>query len=622
MSRLVLVSLVLLGCGQGRPGLVGGGDPPGDASPGGEPEMPPSGVAGQHGAAFRLWAPHAQSVSVVGDFNNWDAAATPLMAHLGAPGIFSAFIADAQAGQRYRFIVHGAGGDVERADPRGRAMDDVKGASILVDPTIYAWQSTSFTPPPPPQRIVYELLVGTFNPPGGKTPGRWTDAAAKLDYLAALGVTLIEVMPPAEFNGSQSWGYNTAVPFALEQSYGAPDDFRAFVDAAHARGMGVLVDVVHNHYDDVVLRCFDGDCMGADGVYFYTDGRRNTPWGPRADFGRAEVQRYILDDTRMWLDEYRADGFRWDSVSNIRQANGADNAEGIALLRQASDLVHQTPGAIQVAEDLQGYDAITRPTKDGGFGFDTQWDAAFFHPVDDAILAGTDAQRSMAAVRDAIVHGYGGQPFARVIYTESHDEVANGKQRIPQMVSPADPGSYAARKRSTLGAALVFTAPGTPMIFMGQELLESGYFADNHPLDWSKATRYAGIVQLYRDLIALRRNRADLTRGLAGAHVDVFHVNDASKVIAYRRWDQGGPGDDVVIAANFSGTRFPVYQIGLPSAGTWRVRFDSDARTYSPDYGDLGLDDVVAQPTPRDGQPCNGSVALAPYSVVILSQDR
>jgi 1,4-alpha-glucan branching enzyme len=201
-----------------------------------------------------------------------------------------------------------------------------------------------------------------------------------------------------------------------------------------------------------------------------------------------------------------------------------------------------------------------------------------------------------------------------VVYTEDHDEVANGKQRIPEMISPGDAGSLAARKRSTLGAALVFTAPGIPMIFMGQEFLMNGTFANTPPLDWSRTTTYAGILQMYRDLIALRRTLP----GLKGEHIAVHHVNDSAKVIAYRRWNQGN--DDAVVVANFANHAFTSYLVGLPRAGTWHVRFQGDSRTYAADFGGAAAADITATATARDGLPATGSVVLGPWSAVILSQ--
>jgi len=262
----------------------------------------------------------------------------------------------------------------------------------------------------------------------------------------------------------------------------------------------------------------------------------------------------------------------------------------------------------------------------GGTGFDAQWDPSLFHPVKDALVATDDAVRDMHAVANAINGGFHGGPMERVIFTEDHDQVSpqNGPTnlRICALVAPDSPGGTLARKRATLGATIVLTAPGIPMLFMGQEFLESLPFPFRQAaaLDWSKADANAGIVQMFRDLVKLRRNAGGASRGLTGAHTDVFHVNDAAKVIAFRRWDSGGPGDEVIVLANFSAKPFPRYLIGLPAAGTWHVRFNGDTPAYSPDFGSTPSDDVVATPTPRDGQPFMGAAAVGAYAAVILSQ--
>jgi 1,4-alpha-glucan branching enzyme len=237
-----------------------------------------------------------------------------------------------------------------------------------------------------------------------------------------------------------------------------------------------------------------------------------------------------------------------------------------------------------------------------------------------AIITGRDQDRSMRAVRDAILGRYNGDALQRVVYTESHDEVANGRARVPSDIWPGNAGSWYSRKRSTLGAALVFTAPGIPMIFQGQELLEDEWFRDTDPIDWSKKERFAGIFRLYRDLVRLRRNWWDDTRGLRGQKVDVFHVNDADKVIAFHRWDRGGPGDDVVVVLNFADRAYDSYTIGLPCGGAWQVRFNSDWRGYSEDFGDHPGYDTRADPDERDGLPFSGDVGVGPYAALILTQ--
>src|SRR4030095_16201981 len=172
------------------------------------------------------------------------------------------------------------------------------------------------------------------------------------------------------------------------------------------------------------------------------------------------------------------------------------------------------------------------------------------HPVRDALVTPNDRDRDMGAIAQAIYHRYGTYACERVIYTESHDEVANGHTRVPSEIWPGNPASWFSKKRSTLGAALVFTAPGIPMIFQGQEFLEDEYFHDDAPLDWSKATTFAGIRQLYTDLIRLRRNWSNRTRGLRGQNVNVHHVNHTDKVVAFHRWEQGDRGDHAIVLVN------------------------------------------------------------------------
>jgi 1,4-alpha-glucan branching enzyme len=227
----------------------------------------------------------------------------------------------------------------------------------------------------------------------------------------------------------------------------------------------------------------------------------------------------------------------------------------------------------------------------------------------------------MDALRHAIVARDGDEAVTRVIYTESHDEVANGKARLPHEISPADPGGYFARKRSTLGAVLVFTTPGIPMIFQGQEILEDEWFRDDDPIDWNKAVTFCGVLELYRDLIRLRRNWFNTTGGLRGRNVNVYHLNDDDNVIAFHRWESGGPRDDVVVVVNASNQERSDYRIGLPRRGTWRSCFNSDSVSYCEDYGDVGFTEINADGGRYDGMPCSATLAIGRYSALILSQD-
>jgi 1,4-alpha-glucan branching enzyme len=226
----------------------------------------------------------------------------------------------------------------------------------------------------------------------------------------------------------------------------------------------------------------------------------------------------------------------------------------------------------------------------------------------------------MASVADAISHRFNGDAFQRVIYSESHDEVANGKARVVHEIAPGDPKNWFAQKRSTPAAALVFTAPGIPMLFQGQEFLEGEWFRDTVPVDWDKQEEFCGIVRLYRDLISLRLNKAGKTRGLCGQHVQLIRVDDANKMIAFRRWMDGGPGDDVVVVANFDNNIREKFEIGFPAVGTWKLQFNSDWKGYSSIFKNYPSADVITQPGEYDSLPAHGAVNIGSYSVLVFSQ--
>ena len=394
----------------------------------------------------------------------------------------------------------------------------------------------------------------------------------------------------------------------------------------------MILDVVYNHFgpSDLDLWRFDGWSENdGGGIYFYNDWRRETPWGAtRPDYGRAEVRQLIRDNALMWLEEYHVDGLRFDMTLYIRNVRGDEGdpgdglPDGWSLLQWLNrEIAERFPGRLTIAEDLRNKAEITAATDDGGAGFGAQWDAEFVHPIRAVLIEGADEARHMGTVAHALGHHYNGDAFRRVIYTESHDEVANGKARVPHEIAPGDPDHWAAQKRSTLGAALMFTAPGIPMLFQGQEFLQGEWFQDTVPLDWDLGEEFHGILRLYRDLIRLRLNRAGASRGLCGRGLEIFHVNEADKVIAFHRWDQGGPGDDVVVAANFANRSHESYRIGLPREGLWKLRLNSDWQGYSDDFGNLASGDVTAAPGELDGCPCHGEISIAPYSVLIFSQD-
>jgi 1,4-alpha-glucan branching enzyme len=576
------------------------------------------------GVAFRVWAPFASSVFAAGAFNQWNATANPFASE--GNGYWSVEVPGAAIGDEYQFVIHNGAQVLWHKNPYASEVVNSSGNAIIHDSN-FDWTGEDFVMPPRNELVIYEMHVGSFNDSNDGGPGTFDEIIPKLSYLRDLGINAIEIMPVLEFPMSFSWGYNPSDPFAVESSLGGPHGLQRFVKAAHGLGIAIIMDVVYNHFGpgDLDLWRFDGwsDPDHNGGIYFYDNDRAHTDWGDtRPDYGRPEVRQYLRDNALFWLNKYRIDGLRFDSVSNIRMVDGRDLPDGWSLLQWMHDEIRSTqPWKVTIAEDLQNNEWITKEVGAGGAGFGSQWDSGFVHPIRDAVIAQNDADRDLHAVCDALEHRFNDDALQRVIYTESHDEVANGHARVPEEIWPGNAGSWFSRKRSTLAAALAFTAPGIPMIFQGQEFLEDQYFRDSEPLDWSKLETYAGINALYRDLIHLRRNWFNQTRGLRGQYLNVHHINNVDKVIAFHRWENGGPGDDVMIVANFGNRGYQSYALGFPRAGGWRVRFNGDWQGYSADFGNQLGYDTWADGGSRDGMSFQANIGIGRYSVLILSQD-
>ncbi len=576
------------------------------------------------GATFRLWAPNAKRVSLVGTFNSWDAG-RHVMRREGN-GYWTLQVPEAKRGHEYRYFLRTPAGDLYRTDPYARQVTDTSGNAVVHDPD-FDWEEDQPVLPAPNELVVYEMHLGTFS---GPDVGTFFSATERLDHLVNLGINAIELMPIAQFEGSRSWGYNPSHLFAVESAYGGPQAFKAFVKACHRRGVAVILDVVYNHLgpNQLDLWRFDGWHQGGlGGIYFYNDGRARTPWGhTRPDFGRAEVRQFLRDNALMWFDEYHVDGIRCDATSYIRSISGTGQdyiPEGWQFLQELNREVHENfPGRFTIAEDLQNDPRVTETILHGGAGFGAQWDAGLCCVLREALTAVFDECRPMHAIRDVLCARYNNDPLQRVVYTESHDDVANGKCRFPQEINPSDPVGWHAQKRSTVGAAILLTAPGIPMLFQGQEFLTTGCFRDDQPLDWARRERHRGIVQLYRDLIALRRNTGSVSRGLCGQHIHVFQSDENAKVIAYHRWDRGGPADDTVVVINLSHRALYNYTVGFPRAGQWRLRFNSDWKGYSDLFCGTLSGDCVAHPGSHGHMPSHGLVNIGPYSALVFSQEH
>lgn len=588
-------------------------------------------IAHAKGIYFRVWAPNAKSVSVVGTFNKWKED-SHLLEH-EENGYWGGNVPEAKIGDEYKFLLTTPTGKLQRNDPYARQMTNSIGNSIVYDSNAFHWGNDNFHLPSWNNLIIYELHTGTFNVKEEGKPGDFHGVIEKLAYLKDLGINAIEVMPPFEFPGDFSWGYNPSYPFSIETAYGGADAFKALVKAAHENGIAVILDVVYNHFGptDMDMWQFDGwseNDMG--GIYFYNDWRAKTPWGDtRPDYGRPEVRQYIRDNALMWVEEFRVDGLRMDMIPYIRNVNSDENPnttlqEGISLLRWINgEIAEKYPWKLTIAEDLHGLDSITYHIgQDGGLGFGSQWDADFVHPIREALITQEDKNRDMESVCLAILNRYSADAFKRVIYTESHDEVANGKARVAEEIAEKSVNNWYSKKRASLGVALTMTSAGIPMLFQGQELLEDKWFSDTDPLDWRRLKKFNGYHKLHRDLIWLRRNFNNNTEGLTGQNTQVIRVDEERKIIAFHRSQAGGKGDSTIVILNFSSNSYDDYVIGMPNEGMWKLRFNSDWEGYDKEFDNFTSTDIEAVKGDYDGLPFNSIISIASYSALIFSQDR
>jgi len=578
-------------------------------------------IVRRDGVSFRVWAPFASAVAVTGSFNDWQEL--PMQAE--GDGYWMVLATGAQAGQEYRYLVTNGDRHLSKNDPRALQVTTSAGNSVVVD-THFEWTDQDFKPVEVEKQVIYEMHVGTFHRPDPSTIGTFEDIITKLDYLEKLGVTTVELMPISTMSPEREWwGYTPIYIYTVESQYGGRYKLLEFVNAAHERGISVVLDVVYNHLGPATLDIWQFDGWQEDnkgGIYFYNDWRATTPWGEtRPDFGRHEVRDYIFDNVRMWMYDCHLDGLRVDSTIFIRNAKGlndtpsTDLADGWRLMQGINELAHKLhPNALVVAEDMGANEYLTKPTSEGGAGFSTQWEVHFPQTLREALCSDDPRQVNITGILAELGRRYNDDAMQRVVYVDSHDSAANGSARLNEVIAPGKSADLFARRQSVLAAVLLLTAPGIPMLLQGQEFMMGGNFNDWKGLDWDNVEKYSGIVKAYEELISLRKNTHGVSAGLTGRSINIFHVDEDNKVIAYHRWRNGGPKDDVVVVVNFSNRSFSDYGMNFPRNGTWRVRFCSTRQRYSEDFSGTRVPDVEVESG-------GGSFVLPPNGALILSQD-
>ena len=497
---------------------------------------------------FALWAPGKHSVSVVGDFNDWDQEASPMKGE--EDGIWWCEVRVEKGEHRYKYVIDR---EIYICDPYAREVDwNEYGPQGLIrcgeDP--FQWTDENFRMPDTEARIIYEAHVGDFT-----DEGTFNAMAHQLGYLKDLGVNVLELMPIFEFPGDFSWGYNPAFTMAPEKSYGSLNDFKNLVNAAHGHGIGVILDIVFNH---VAGEHPFTQLYGPDENPFF-DGKEN-PWGfPNLDQQSDAVKGYIHSIQQYWLEDCHIDGFRYDATGNI----GYDGENGVSYI--AWDARNIKPHAHLIVEHVP-----EDPTLIGKTEIDAAWHKSWHH-IALAQLSEQEHQGYAYGDIDLILqlldpasNGYP-SPHSVINYTESHDW-----ERIIYEAQQNEDTAAVALNKSVLGAALLFTTPGIPMILYGQEVAtaipKDSTMEDGHRPDWGEAFQDEGVQWLfecYKRLIWLRREEKALWAG----HVEVLMADAEIKVVFYRRFVEGEDGE-ILVMLNFAGSEQD-FEVHLPRGGKY-----------------------------------------------------
>lgn len=630
-------------------------------------------VPGQ-GATFLVWAPAAREVRLLWDYAKtpagaWEPRKAGSMART-PDGRWGAFVPGLSAGERYMYYVAGPEGGSEglKRDPFARDLTDdplwPECQCLLVDPASFPWHDRDWKPPYFHELVIYQFHVGTWSIPLGRSHGTFLDAVEKLPYLKGLGVNAVQPLPIGEFPTEFSLGYNnvdlfspetdygipdsdpelagylerinrlllaadpTLVPYALRDIRGTANQFRLFVDMCHVHGLAVFLDVVYNHaggdFGDRSIYFWDRRPFASqnDSLYFTDRG-----WAGGLSFAlwNDSVRQFLIDNARQFLEECHCDGFRYDEVSVIMDLNGE---HGWRFCRDATDTCRfLKPQAIHIAEHWPVRTDIAAPAAAGGAGFDACWNDGLRNAIR-AALARASGGRDAFVDMDRIARELAGPAFSEkwraVQAIEDHDIVREGREpRVPRLADPSDGRSWYARSRARAALGLVLTAPGIPHLFMGQEFLEDKPWSDYPPsgnLIWWGGLEYdktmIDFLRFTRELIALRHRLP----ALKGEGLNVFHVHDGNRVLAFQRWVPGR-GQDVVVVASFSESTHWGYSLGFPSAGFWQEAFNSDVYdNWVNPWGAGNGGGVQAGDAPQHGLPASARLVIPANSVLVFAR--
>jgi 1,4-alpha-glucan branching enzyme len=595
-------------------------------------------VEGTAGILFAVWAPNAERVSVVGDFDGWDGRCHPMRVRGG--GVWELFLPDLEPGHLYKYEIRNrhSGEIFLKSDPFGRQYELRPGtASIIPGINHHQWNDAAWMEQRPHNdwqhspMSTYEVHLNSWRRDMEGEFLSYRELAVQLvDYVKEMGFTHIELLPITEHPFDLSWGYQTTGYFAPTSRFGTPDDFRFFVDHCHQNGIGVLLDWVPAHFpkDAHGLAWFDGTPL-----FEHEDPRlgEHIDWSTLIfNFGRNEIKTFLISSAIFWLEEMHIDGLRVDAVASMlyldysrnegewipNRYGGRENLEAIDFLRELNVAVHEhCPGILMIAEESTSWPQVSRPTYLGGLGFDLKWNMGW---MNDTLKYMSHEPIHRKYHHDMLTFSMLYAFTENFLLPFSHDEVVHGKQSMLHKM-PGDEWQKHANLRALY--TYQFTHPGKKLMFMGTEFGQGSEWISAAALDWYVLDfpLHRGIQRLTRDLCQLYRSTPALYRyEFNWQGFEWIDCNDSEQsIISFTR---KGNGDEVVfVVVNLTPIPRENYRIGVPLVGRYREILNSDSEYYGGSNMGNGPVPLLTEDKPWMDRPCSVSLILPPLAALVFS---
>ncbi|MEE0954651.1 MAG: 1,4-alpha-glucan branching protein GlgB [Eubacterium sp.] len=595
---------------------------------------------GKEGVWFTVWAPNAQGVNVIGEFNDWNEESLP-MEKVAEIGVYQLFVPGAEVGQLYKYLIHAASGEkLYKADPYGNWAEKRPGTASRVADISYTWHDsawmkkrTSFNPHTSALSI-YEVHPGSWkkHPYSEENPEGFYDyktfAHAVTDYVKDMGYTHVELMGIAEHPLDASWGYQVTGYFAPTSRYGAPQDFKYLVDYLHKNGIGVILDWVPAHFPKNAegLANFDGDA-----VYEHADPRQgeHPDWGTKIfNYGRPEVKNFLLANALYWVEEFHVDGLRVDAVASMlyldygrkdgewiaNKYGGNENLEAIEFFKHLNSLVTgRNKGVMMIAEESTAWPKVTGDVEDDGLGFTLKWNMGWMHDFLeymklDPYFRKFNHNKMTFAMTYAFSENY--------ILVLSHDEVVHLKCSMINKMPGEDMDKFL---NLMAGYTFMWGHPGKKLLFMGQDIGQYREWSEEREIDWPllEDKKNEHLQAYVRDLNAVYRKYPALHANDSGYEgFEWINANDGDRsIFSFIRWSPTKK-DNLVFVVNFTPVARPDYMVGVPKEGTYRLVLDDRSVKYGGDH-ELPAS-FKAEKGECDGQPYRVAFDLPAYGAVVL----